>query len=260
MGTLMFGWDEQIECIQPVQIQGSDGEALCLAYKTSKLFIGAGVYLRDDGYVLRDATKSKSYYPWPDAAKVKQWQTTGKLPDPLPAYSIPFFEYAFGYSLWVIIAGIVAWTLIQRARTRRRHARDAATPVSLGPPQLLTDADRFLAQTARAVLREGEQLQHQAFALRSAEEIAHCYYVALTSERVLLFDAKRGAFKPVLETTGMVEIPRSAVAGATESAYTVTLRLAGREIELLVPQSQKHFSNQVVFVRDVPRILSAGKA
>ena len=259
MGKLMFGWDEQIECIQPIGVKGHDGEALCLAYKTSKLFVGAGVYLRDDGYVLGVVSKHGSFYPLPDGAKVKAWQAEGMLPDPLPGYSVPFIEYAFGYSLWIVLAGVVAWALVQRALTKRRHASYATTPVSLGPPQLETDGDRFITSTASAMMHPGEQLQQQAWAPQSPENLSHCYYVALTSERLLLFHAKRGAFKPVLETTGVEEIPRAAILGASELSHEITLRLSGGVLVLAIPQSQKHFTNQQVFVRDVPRLLAAAR-
>ncbi len=52
-------------------------------------------------------------------------QATGGLPDPMPAYSIPFVAYALGYSLWIIIAGIVVYDRIKKrvllARARRRE-------------------------------------------------------------------------------------------------------------------------------------------
>ncbi len=43
----------------------------------------------------------------------------------MPAYSIPFVAYALGYSLWIIIAGIVVYDRIKKrvllARARRRE-------------------------------------------------------------------------------------------------------------------------------------------
>src|SRR5262245_13042083 len=52
MGTLMFGKDETIECIQHIEQKGPKDESLCLAYKTTKTFVGGGVWLKDDGYVI----------------------------------------------------------------------------------------------------------------------------------------------------------------------------------------------------------------
>src|SRR3990167_7926762 len=103
MGKLMFGWDDKIECIQSVGLKGENGEALCLAYKTSKLFVGGGVYLKNEGYVLGDPAQRDRYYPWPEAKQVKGWQSSGLLPDPLPGYSIPAIEYGVAYSLWIIV-------------------------------------------------------------------------------------------------------------------------------------------------------------
>ena len=70
MGKLMFGWDDKITCIQGVGVKGQDNEPLCLAYKTSKLFVGAGVYLKDEGYVLGDPAQQDRFYPWPEASHV----------------------------------------------------------------------------------------------------------------------------------------------------------------------------------------------
>lgn len=257
MGGMAFGWDETIDCIQDVELKGAEDEPLCVAHKTSKLFVIAGVYVRDDGYVLRKRDDLHSYYPWPDAQQVATWQGSGSLPTPLPSYSVSVADYLFGYSLWLIILGSLVVAGLKRVATRRRQARDAAIPVSLGPPQLNTDADRFIAQTVQPMLTQGERLQHQAWALTEPGAVTHCYYVALTSQRLILFDSKPGAFKPVLEVTGQQEVPRADITEVKESSYELTFTLTeGRSFSFVVPSSEKHFSNQKAFVRDVPRLLS----
>jgi hypothetical protein len=261
MGKLMFGWDDKISCIQPVELKGQDNEPLCLAYKTSKLFVGAGVYLKDEGYVLGDPAQHDRFYPWPEAGQLKKWQSAGLLPDPLPGYSIPAIEYAFAYSLWIIIVGMVAWAMAQRALTKRRQARDALIPVSLGPPKVVTDGDRFITQTVTAMLQPGETLQHQAWALRSAEEVSHAWFVALTSQRLILISSKRKFRGLVLENQGVEEIPRAMITNVTENAYELTFTLtSGGQFLMVVPKSEKDFSNQRAFVRDLPRLLAAVKA
>lgn len=260
MGKLMFGWDDKITCIQAVGVKGQDDEALCLAYKTSKLFVGAGVYLKDEGYVLGDPAQKDRFYPWPDADQVTGWQTAGLLPQPLPGYSIPAIEYAFAYSLWIIILGMVAWAMAKRALTKRRQAKDALIPVSHGPPNVVTEGDRFLSQTVTAMLRPGETIQHQAWALRSPEELSHAYLAALTSQRLILISTKRKFSGVVLENLGVEEIPRAQIANVTENSYELTFTLtAGGQFLLWVPASEKEFSNQKAFVRDVPRLLAAVK-
>lgn len=261
MGKLMFGWDDKITCIQPVGVTGQDGEALCLAHKHSKLFVAAGVYVRDDGYVLGDPAHQDRFYPWPEAQQVKAWQSAGLLPDPLPSYSISAFDYAFGYSLWIIIAGMIAWALAKRALTRRRQERDALIPVTRGPPKVETEGDRFINQTVTAMLQPGERIEHQAFALRDPEEVSHAYFAALTSNRVILISSKRTFRGAVLENHGVQEFPRAQIANVTESSYELTFSLTtGGQFLLVVPSGEKDFSNQKAFVRDVPRLLAAVKA
>src|SRR4051812_13739050 len=102
MGKMFFGKDETLVCLRDVDFKASDGAQLCLGHKFTKTFFVAGLYLKDDGYVLK-VRSSDTYYPLDDA-KVRALQAEGAIPTPLPAYSIPLIEYAFGYSLWLIIA------------------------------------------------------------------------------------------------------------------------------------------------------------
>ena len=261
MGKLMFGWDDKIECIQSVGVKGQDNEPLCLAYKTSKLFVGAGVYLKDEGYVLGDPAQRGRFYPWPEAEQVKTWQTAGLLPDPLPGYSIPAIEYAFAYSLWLIILTMVGWALLQRMLTKRRQTRDALIPISYGPPKVVTEGDTFITQTVTPMLQPGEQLQHQALALRDVQELSHVYFAALTSQRLILISSKRKFRGYVFANEGVEELPRACIANVTENAYELTFTLTtGGQFPLVVPKREKEFSNQRAFVRDVPRLLASVKS
>lgn len=265
MGKLMFGKDETLTCIQPVTLKGADGESLCLAFKTSKYFVGAGVYLKDDGYVLKATSQKDLYYPMPAPEELKAFQAQGLVPDPLPAYSVPVVEYLFGYSLWIVIAGVVAFERLKSARTKKRKARDAAIPVSFGPPKLQTDGDRFIAQTVAPMLRPGEQVQHQAYGQRdrgdgvmaAAKNVG--LFAVLTNQRLIFVKTKIGAFKPILENHGVEEVPREAIVDAVEEDYLIGFPLNDGTVRtiLVVPQ-EKHFTNQQAFLRDVPRIL--GKA
>src|SRR5881396_908943 len=123
---MLFGGEEKIECIQHVEVKGPKDEQLCLAYKTTKLFIGAGVYLRDDGYTLRIEHDPKHYFKV-DAAEIARFQEAGLIPRPLPAYSIPWYEYGIGYSLWIVLLlALVGWR-VSAMRRARRLREDAAT-------------------------------------------------------------------------------------------------------------------------------------
>lgn len=258
---LMFGWDDKIECIQSVGVTGQADEPLCLAYKTSKLFVGAGVYLKDEGYVLADPAKHGTYYPWPDQAQVKGWQSAGFLPDPLPGYSIPAVEYGIGYSLWIVVAVVALWAVTRRVLTRWRHARDAVVPISHGPPKEETEGDKFIAQTVGAMLAPGERLQHQALAVRTGDESPHVYFAALTSHRLILISSTRKFRGYVFENQGAKEFTRAQIANVTESSYELVITLtSGDRILITVPSGEKDFSNQRAFVRDVPRMLAAVKS
>ena len=257
---LMFGWDDKIECIQSVGVTGQNNEALCLAYKTSKLFVGAGVYLKDEGYVLAEPAQRGLYYPWPDVAQVKGWQSAGVLPDPLPGYSIPAVEYAVGYSLWIVVAAVAIWAVTRRVLTRWRQARDAVVPISHGPPMEETEGDKFIAQTVGAMLSPGERLQHQALAVRTGDQGPHVYFAALTSHRLILISSTRKFRGFVFENQAVKDFARAQITNVTENAYELIITLAGGDrILITVPQGEKAFSNQRAFVRDVPRMLAAVK-
>jgi hypothetical protein len=261
MGKMMFGWDETITCIEPVGTTAENGDELCLAHKTSKLFVVAGVYVRDDGYVLGVPGQKGAYYPWPEEKVVKEWQAEGVLPTPLPSYSISAFDYAFGYSLWIIIAVMAAWAVLQRVRTKRRQARDALIPVSLGPPVVETEGDRFIDAELKKLLKDGEKVQHQALCLRDPEATIEVLFVGLTNLRLLLITGKRKFRGYEFQNLGVSEVLRSDIEDCTESSYELSLKLrSGGYVPLFVPIGAKEFSNQVVFARDVPRLLAATKA
>lgn len=255
MGKLMFGTDEKIECIQDVGVTGSEGEPLCLAYKTRKVFFGAGVWLHDDGYVLRHAKNANTYYPWPDDAQVQKWQSMELLPSPLPKYSVPFIEYAFGYSLWLILLALGGWALFRGWLTKRRHAANALVPVSLGPPKQDTEFDRLISDEAKKHLGDGELLQHQAFAVNEGDHFS-AWYLVLTNRNLMVFTTRRGALSPSKEILSASVIDRNAFTSVVEHDYEFTFTHTGGTFIMSVPKRSKHFSNQEAFIRDVPRLMN----
>jgi hypothetical protein len=52
---------------------------------------------------------SGSYYPFPDAKDLVDFQKNGLLPKKLPSYNVPIKEYIKGYSLWLIILSLVVY-------------------------------------------------------------------------------------------------------------------------------------------------------
>jgi len=104
----VFGVDENIHTIQDIE-----GTEMCLAHKTTLHFFFLGIYVSDDGYVLAPKGTYNEYIPLTDN-EIREMQNEGSLPNPLPKYSIPVFEYIFGYSLWILIGGMIALAGIGR--------------------------------------------------------------------------------------------------------------------------------------------------
>ena len=105
---MLFGPDESIHRITEVEI---DGKAYYLAFKTTIYFFVAGVYLSDDGYVLQENDKADWFIPL-GRDEIRDLQAAGYLPDPLPRYAVPIWEYLFGYSLWILVAGTAAFSAL----------------------------------------------------------------------------------------------------------------------------------------------------
>ena len=116
-GKVWFGAKEEIDKIQDIK-----GTEFQLSHKYTLYFFFAGVYLSDDGYVLQPKNSYSSYYPNSEES-IKEFQRAGVLPSPLPPYSIPIWQYLFGYSLWIVVAfvagGPMVKPLIQRLRGKR---------------------------------------------------------------------------------------------------------------------------------------------
>lgn len=102
----LFGKNESINRIQELEVKGPSGEELYLAHKTTSQFFIAGLYFKDDGYVLGIKGSYGSYYPLTDD-QISKMQEVGQLPNPLPKYDIPWTDYAFGYSGWILIPLLV---------------------------------------------------------------------------------------------------------------------------------------------------------
>jgi len=102
--AVAFGKHDNLHKIQ--EITGNslkiNNEPVYLGYRTTAHFFLAGVYLKDQGYIISSNRDPKKYYQLNDE-KIKKLQAGGFLPTPLPKYKIPIFDYIFGYSLWICI-------------------------------------------------------------------------------------------------------------------------------------------------------------
>lgn len=117
---LRFGSDETLTRYADTGIRVG-GDLLSLCYKATTQWFIAGVYTTDEA-VLCDAA-GKRYWPLPAGDQLKQLQQRGLLPDPLPRYERPIIEYAFGYSLWVVIGVLVLGGVASRLLTSSQNGK-----------------------------------------------------------------------------------------------------------------------------------------
>lgn len=271
MGKLLFGKDETSTCIVDIAVKGRDHEPLCLAFKTTKTFVGAGVWMTDDGYVLRPRADSPGghgkgiYYPL-SSQVISEMQQDGDLPTPLPAYSIPATEWAAATSLYWIVALVVAFSVIT-ARFKKKWRLEiekerSERRVSFGPPATHRKEDRFIADEVQKHLRLGERVLHQAQGLdRHPDDGAmHAVpvYVAITSQRLLFLYAKKsirlGSMAPVEH---VVAFDRAEITSLRMDDELFTfLMVDGTAHQIFLAGTRKKDSNERAFLLDVPRILS----
>ena len=110
--SMMFGGDDNIHVIQELDLIGPENKPMQLAHRVTLHFFVAGIYTSDEGYVLIQKGNSEIYYSLtPDL--LKTYQDEGTLPNPLPAYAIPIWDYLFGYSLWIIVGGVILFYVIK---------------------------------------------------------------------------------------------------------------------------------------------------
>ena len=111
-----FGTDEELVFIQHVTAKSPKGEPLQLARKLRRDCFVAPYTITDDGYVLQVAGE-KTYYNLPPEI-VQSLQRAGQLPNPLPDYTLGWFEWSFGHLLWIVLGGFGIWGLIGWLRKR----------------------------------------------------------------------------------------------------------------------------------------------
>lgn len=120
---MRFGIDEHVNKIQDVPLKGPNNEDLYLGHLISIVCIVAGVCLIDKGYVLGiKGGVERKYFPLTEET-IKSLQSTKMLPSPLPKYNISLVDYIFGYFLWVIIVGALAYVALLLFFERRKAYR-----------------------------------------------------------------------------------------------------------------------------------------
>jgi hypothetical protein len=123
--AMLFGTQDDLNCIVDIPLTGPNSEALCLGFRVEMKFFIGGVYAKDQGYILK-IKNEKAYYPMPTGDELAEFQANSMIPSPLPAYSVPLWDYLFGYSLWIIIGIMGAFAGIKYALGKRRAGKLAA--------------------------------------------------------------------------------------------------------------------------------------
>jgi hypothetical protein len=260
MGGMMFGTQDEIECLTNHTFAGPHGDQLCLASKISMHFFVAGVGVSDGGYVLKIKDANSFYNTTPEMLKALQEE--GTLPSPLPPYHISTFQYLFGYSLWLIFAVMVVfWGLKKMFGKMEPFLRADVAPTS-GPPIVRTDDDRWLTGEIGKTLEPGERLQHLAVCANAAPGTTGSgvkeVYVALTDRRLIAIDAVVGFRGRKRELGAMESWSRDAIVQVQRQELMVIFAFADdTALRWWVNPWQRKFTNQWLFARDVPKLLGA---
>ena len=124
---MMFGTQDDLNCIVDIPLTGPNSEPLCLGFRVSMRFFVGGIYTKDEGYILKIKSE-KSYYPIPAGDELAGFQANHMIPSPLPSYSVPMWDYLFGFSLWIILGIMGAFAAIKYTMSKRKLAKLAAAP------------------------------------------------------------------------------------------------------------------------------------
>ena len=127
--SMLFGTQDDLNCIVDIPLTGANSEPLCLGFRVSMKFFIGGVYAKDEGYVLKIKSE-KAYYPMPAGDELAELQANSMIPSPLPSYSVPLWDYLFGYSLWIIIGIMGAFAGIKYGLGKRRAAKLAEAHIA----------------------------------------------------------------------------------------------------------------------------------
>ncbi|HVY90885.1 MAG TPA: hypothetical protein VG942_18605 [Hyphomonadaceae bacterium] len=103
-----------------------------LVEHSTALFVLAGVWVTDKGYAIKPTT-GDSYWDLDDST-VAGLQKLGVLPDPMPKHEMDIIDTIFGYSLYIVIAGLIVFYGL-KAMFFSKPAAVAATPPAEAPTE-----------------------------------------------------------------------------------------------------------------------------
>jgi hypothetical protein len=254
----LFGKGEKLTCVSDVGLTITDGQPLCLAYKTTTISLFAPFYFHDDGYVLAVKGGLDDYYQLPAGGELASLQASGALPAPLPAYHIPFIDYAFGYVLWFVIGFMVLASGTKRLlKQRRKESLKSSLPAGATPLEMRTKTDRWLGEEAAKLLASDERVEQQAygFDLEKVSAVGSAFYVVLTNQRLLVIRSRIGALGPLRENRGVISHERKSIERVDSDERHLHFVIRGAApFDFFADWSERHLSNQHRFLRDVPRL------
>jgi hypothetical protein len=74
---IIHGHFQDIHKIVDVKLKGKNGNKLFLGYMTESYYIEAGLYIKDEGYILGVEGSEGSFYPMPTGNDLKYYQENG---------------------------------------------------------------------------------------------------------------------------------------------------------------------------------------
>jgi hypothetical protein len=128
-----WGDQEEVHKIQATAMKDTDGKSLFLAYRTKSTYFGGGVNISDLGYALGVEGERSAYYPLTQE-KIVALQQAGALPNPLPKYSISWFDYMVGNSWWIAIFGTAVLIVMSMQLEKWRAAKEPKRPTDTNFP------------------------------------------------------------------------------------------------------------------------------
>jgi hypothetical protein len=255
-----FGVRDELACLTPATFEGPNGDQVCLASKVSIYFFIGGVGVRDGGYVLR--TMGGTGYYKLDAQELENLQAQHLVPTPLPPYRIHPAKYVLGYSLWIAILVALIGVVLKRIFGRLDPFLNSLVAPTTGPPVVRTEDDRWLAAELGKHLAPDERLQHQALVTNAEPGAAvkgrAWYYMGLTDRRLLFLEAKIGFLGLSREITEVITRERCEITKLGYERLALAVAYADEdEFYFWVLASQRRFTNQWLFARDVPKLLAS---
>lgn len=146
--AIVIGRQQEIHKITDVKLTGENNEPLYLGYATTVFLFGGGVALVDEGYVLGIQGSDRECHRLPDERELARYQKQGLLPDPLPAYHIGFWQYIYGFWLWIALGLVATGLALARRRTAARIREAVEVQEAIAILDLQSVADRVFPVTS----------------------------------------------------------------------------------------------------------------